>query len=268
MRKVHLFFILLFILFACTPKKDIRGGMGYLKDSTLTNLDGYLFDSTKSYFPEKYFSQDKWLKIIPDKYEDTSSISFWTEEYSAYLKYFKVPVLYNYFLGSEMYRFLWLRSFNEPVLITVINNDGQYSINTKVLSGPINTWTSIYDHKVKGILVTMRRSNDIEALWKDYPDADSIVLPRNNMKYLVDTTWEIDVEQWNGFIKRVDLCGFWEQKPIASFGGLDGAQWVLEGHAYDKYHFVSRWSPKGEFRTCCEYLIRLSNIPVGKHSLY
>jgi hypothetical protein len=268
MNKISLFFILTFILFGCAPEKDKKGGLGYFKDSTLTNLNGYLFDSTKSYFPEKYFSKDKWHKIMPDKSEEIYSVSFWTEEYSEYLKYLKVPVLYNYYLGSEMYRFLWIRSFHEPVLITVINNDDRFSINTKVLNEHINTWTLIYNNQVEGKVISLTKSNDIEALWKENPNADSIVLPRNNIKYLIDTTFEIDSEQWNEFLGLINLCGFWEQKPMNGEGGLDGAQWVLEGQTYDKYHFVSRWSPRDEFRVCCEYLIRISQLQVGKRSIY
>jgi len=263
MRKGSLFFILLFILFACTPKKDKRGGMGYLNDSTLTNLDGYLFDSAKSYFPEKYFMNGKWVKQIYKDSSDMFDSEFWLHIYSVNLYSFKAPVLYNYYLDAEMYRFLWLRNFDKPVLITLIKSGRGISINTKMLNEKPNIYVAVHNYDGNNIGDLMIESNNTEELWKKYPNADSIVLPHNDLKYLIDTTFEVDSEQWNEFLRHLELCGFWEQKPITSWGGLDGAQWVLEGHTYDKYHFVSRWCPKDHYRQCCEYLIKLSGLYLG-----
>jgi hypothetical protein len=278
MRKIPLFFILLFILFGCAPKKDKQGGLGYLKDSTLTNQNGYLFDSTKSYFPEKYFMNGKWVKQIYKDSSDMYNTKFWLHHYSVNLYFFKVPVLYNYYQSVETFRFLWLRNFHEPVLITVSKDGRETYLNTKMLNEKPPIYTTVYNYYGNdmsdfsgddfsgGDLIT--EENNIEKLWKEYPKADSIVVPHNNIKFLVDTTFKLDSEKWNEFIKLVYLCGFWEQKPIKSWGGCDGAQWVLEGQTYDKYHFVSRWSPKDEFRVCCEYLIRISQLPIGKRAIY
>ena len=42
--------------------------------------------------------------------------------------------------------------------------------------------------------------------------------------------------------------------------GLDGAEWIIEGHKQSKYWFVDRWSPKGNFRKAGEYLILESGL--------
>ncbi len=264
MRKIFVLFFIMIVIIGC-DQKDKMGGKGYYKDSTLTTLNGSLIDSTKLYFPERYFINDKWAELYFKDTNETYLRSDWLQYYSFNLKYFKAPVLYNYYLGHEMYRFLWLRFSQKPVLITLTKADRLIIINTKILNARPQQYTAIYNANGKNQYDRYIIADKcIDSLWKEYPYADSIVPPINNIKFSIDTTYEIAEDDWKFFLKLIDLCSFWEQEPLIGWGGCDGDQWVLEGQTYDKYHFVSRWEPEGHFKHCCEYLIALSKLDLNK----
>jgi len=251
------------VIIGC-DQKDKRGGKGYYKDSTLTTLDGSLIDSTKLYFPERYFMNDKWVELNFKDTNETYLTSNWLQHYSFILKYFKAPILYNYYLGAEMYRFLWLRFSQKPVLITLTKVGKQIFINSKMLNEIPDFPTSLNKYHRNTSRAMLIVTNKITGQNEEFPISDSIVSPSNNIKLVIDTTFEIALDDWKFFLKLIDLSSFWEQEPIVGWGGCDGDQWVLEGQNYDKYHFVSRWSPEGHFKHCCEYLIALSQLDRNK----
>jgi hypothetical protein len=232
------------MLAACKPTPLTEGGIEYEKDSTLSSTNGHLIDSSKFYLPPRFFV---------DSIIDISQIdTFLLEWYSTDYRCFKADILYNYYLGFENYRFLWLRSFHKPVMIT-IQKGTRITINTKILQKIPDIWTHIYlpDGEIGSF-------QDYETSKKDFPLADSIIVPKNDIKIITDTTVYISKKEWDGFLKLADSCRFWKLKPISRVMGLDGAEWILEGQKKDKYQFVARWSPTDSFEKCCEYLIRLS----------
>jgi hypothetical protein len=120
---------------------------------------------------------------------------------------------------EESYRFLWLRTFHEPIAIRVdINADGTARLTVKVASG-----AGGYD---PGELTQNR-------------------------------TVTISVEETNRFLNQVQTHNFWslpsvEQTP----GGPDGANWIIEGVKAQSYHVVDRWSPQdGDIRAMGLFMV-------------
>jgi hypothetical protein len=248
MRRI-LYFIIIVYFISCNPARIDHGGLGYLKDSTFTNFDGLLLDSNKYSFPIKYFNDSIWIETKID--------SFRMNVYSLYLNSFKAPILYNYYLGYDNFRFLWIRSFHHAVLITLKKGE-KISLNTKILKTKPFIWTVIYNPLGKDKGETIMTGQDLNSAKKEYPLADSIVLPNHKIKIALDTTCLLTKRQWKRFIELVDSCDFWKMEANKEELGIDGADWVLEGQNSNKYHFVIRWSPHGKYRRCCEYLIKIS----------
>jgi hypothetical protein len=223
-------------------------GVDYLNDSTLSYKNGIIKDSTRFFLPSNLM-KSSFGGLEPSI--DSFKLHWFSRSYLC----FREPVLYNYYLGYENYRFLWLRSFDRSVVIT-IKNAKKATICTKILKNPAHIMSVVFKN---GHWTARTFEMDIEKIRGQIPDADSIVVPRFNDKLLLDTTFTISKKQWTGFKELIDSCNFWRLEPSHSVMGTDGSEWILEGQSLDKYHFVSRWSPKDTFARCCEYLIKLSS---------
>lgn len=251
-RNIFILIITILLGISCNKKTIYYGGSGYLKDSTLSSKQGLLLDSTKYYLPSKYYNDTNWI--------DANIDTFCLKWYSSNLTCFKVPILYNYYLGHDVFRFLWIRSFHRPVLITLEHKD-KITLNTKILVTQPKFLTIIYNpygNTKNDNNLYIWTSMDMQTASKEYPDADSIVLPKSDVKIALDTTYILTTQQWNNFVTLVDSCKFWELEPLKRELGLDGAEWILEAQQSEKYHYVVRWSPADTYRRCCVYLIKLS----------
>lgn len=107
---------------------------------------------------------------------------------------------------DEAYRFLWLRSFHAPIAVRVTRKGNQIELDAHVLSG-----TGGYEpgHVVQ----------DIER--------------------------KLTLHQWNVLQAALTRMNFWKLPTNipwddAGFGGVDGAQWIIEGRT-EGYHVVDRW---------------------------
>jgi hypothetical protein len=147
--------------------------------------------------------------------------------YSEHLKAMKEESMYG---GDdkavESYRFLWLRSFNHPVVVRIWKTETAQFISLKEASG-----AGGYE---PGHLI-------------------------------IDRTRQLDAAEWNAFVQRLDDSCYWNlptEDPKES--GLDGAQWVLEGVKEGRYHMVDRWTPTaGTFHDACLYALQLSGLKLG-----
>jgi hypothetical protein len=125
---------------------------------------------------------------------------------------------------TEIYRFLWLRSFHHPVFVRVERSRNQVRLSTAESDGAGGY----------GPGKTFRRSS------------------RN-----------LDQTEWCEFLKLLRQADYWNLPTDRRENGLDGAQWILEGVRENRYHLVDRWSPEaGEYREACVYLLRLSGFEI------
>ena len=159
--------------------------------------------------------------------ETPQSSHFREQWYSDQLHALKEPSLWELSKtqSTETYRFLWLRSFHQPISVRLdISHHGTGVLTTKAASGR--------GGYKPGNLTT----NKTRALTKE------------------QTIW---------FLDRIEEQGFWSlpayAKPHKEVGpngestvevNLDGAQWILEGIKDGQYHVADRWSPgNGPVRT-------------------
>lgn len=134
---------------------------------------------------------------------------------------------------EESYRFLWLRTFHEPIVIRVdINADGTARLTVKVANG-----AGGYD---AGELTQNR-------------------------------TVTISVEETNRFLNQVQSRNFWSLPSVEKTpGGPDGADWIIEGVKAQTYHVVDRWSPRdGDVRAMGLFMVnQLAKIKLPDREVY
>ena len=138
----------------------------------------------------------------------------------------------------ESYRFVWLRTFHQPIAVRVWRANGRHYLVVKELSGQGG-----YE---PGRIVVTRLRSLAEAEW--------INLKRQLSQI---SFWNLPTEQ--STVKNPDG---------SLTVGVDGAEWIIEGLQNGKYHVTSRWSAKGKYRKVCLYLLRLSNLRVKRTEIY
>lgn len=157
----------------------------------------------QQYFPPGVFDSK------PDS--DAFTISW----YSKNLRALKEPSLWELSqkdANAEVYRFLWLRTNDEPIAVRLIVTNRGGRLVSKMTSGKGG-----YD---PGHLIFNRES----PLSKQVP-------------MFLDAIQELNF--WDLPTSAPSVNG-----PDGSTAiGVDGAQWVVEGVKQGKYHVVDRWSP-------------------------
>lgn len=136
---------------------------------------------------------------------------------------------------AHAYRFLWLRSFHNPVAVRLsVGDDGTSLLTVKVANGKGG-----YE---PGVLV----KNETRTLSK---------------------------KQTHWFLKQVRKYNFWDLPPHQPMDGVvivDGAEWVLEAVKDGRYKVVARTSPKkGPVRALgLAMLIGLGDLKIPADELY
>jgi len=107
---------------------------------------------------------------------------------------------------AESYRFLWLRTFNQPIAVRLdIRPDGTGTLTTKVANGE------------GGFPYTSK------------------TLAKN-----VSTT--VSRERVQSFLQTANDLQFWSlPTTVNDPTGTDGSEWIIEGTIGGKYHIVERW---------------------------
>jgi hypothetical protein len=153
--------------------------------------------------------------------------------YAKHLRSMREPSLSEASTDNSLiaYRFLWLRTFHSPIAIRlIIHVDGTGTLTGKMTNG------------------------------KGGYNAGN--LTRNESHELT----KAQVAEFLGLLRR---ASFWSALSEDGTGGVDGAQWVLEGVENGHYHIVDRWSPKkSDFEHVCLFLFGQSRISVDAKEIY
>ena len=140
----------------------------------------------------------------------------------------------------ESYRFLWLRTFNQPIAVRLdIKADGTGVITTKVGNGE-----SGFPYSTKALLTNVTRS--------------------------------VSRDEAKSFVKRVDEWQFWLLPAVdyEDHEGLDGSAWVIEAVKAGRYHAAYRWSPDNRATACAVHdlglalAIQLAKVDVPNKEVY
>lgn len=146
-------------------------------------------------------------------FDDSASDQFLAGYYSTELKMLGEPSLLKPAGGAvEIYRLLWLRTFDQPIAVRLdVNPDGTGIVTTKMADGQGG-------------------------------------FPNTSKKIVENVSRPVKREQVQAFLALIARTSFWSistnEDPEDTMDiGQDGSEWVLEGAKGGKYHVVSRWSP-------------------------
>jgi len=134
--------------------------------------------------------------------------------------------------GTEVYRFLWLRTFHHPISIRVTRSDNKTALVAAELTGAGGSDPGSVARRVDKILA---------------------------------------IAEWKGLEAALSGTAFWKmstRQPDKEVG-LDGAQWIVEGRRVAEYHVVHRWTPRtGSYREAGLHFLELSGLRIPQQELY
>lgn len=170
----------------------------------------------------RYFPKNTWKRF------ETADASM-NDWYSRYLKAMDEKSLLDVSdNNTEIYRFLWLRSFHHPIFVRIERNGKSIQLFSKEL------------------------------------DAKGGTDPGNVIRTV---SINLDESQWCDFLSLLEQSKYWQMPAEEdNTSGNDGAQWILEGVRENRYHVVDRWSPgdKSGFGEACVYLLKLSGVDTDR----
>ena len=148
--------------------------------------------------------------------------------YSKHLKALNEPVLSDT-LPTKIYRFTYLRTFDNPIVIRLENHNDIVSIHWKVSNGA-----------------------------GGYEPGEIIV----------NESMELTTKEWSLIENKINSIDFWTLPTTETeIMGTDGSQWILEGKYLGKYKVVDRWCG-GAISVICKELINLTDLKIEKEKLY
>jgi hypothetical protein len=235
----------------------------YPQNPAISDALGHPRDSATFYFP-----------MADSSYIPTDPIDAQTESYpprrlrfsSCNLLHFGAPALSNYYTGQDIYRFLWLRSFHRPVLLTLTRLAHGATLRTQLLSKPAcgPKMTQIQFFPPNATVAQRKRLREAFNRHLADPAVQQEMAEANKPATQVvaeETVRAISLQQWQQFEHL--LPSDFQQLPAyqASSSRMDGAYWLLEAHQASGYHMVFRHSPDetDAFRKACGYLLDLSS---------
>jgi hypothetical protein len=119
---------------------------------------------------------------------------------------------------TEAYRFLWLRSFNDPIAVRLFRRGDDYGLEA-VISDRAGRYSANYGRWL------FRGIGDYEP-------------PRNVSRRVKKG---LSRNQWQAVIARLEEIQFWQMPTHVVTLGTDGAHWIVEARRDGRYHVVDRW---------------------------
>jgi len=159
----------------------------------------------------------------PDnKYRGTDYAVFRINWYSSHLQAMDEPILSDS-LPTNVYRFTYLRTFDNPIVIGIEN----------------------YNDSVK-------------IYWKRTDGAGGY----EPGKIIENNSKDLSIEDWKKVEAKIDSINFWSLPTLEiDLLGNDGSQWILEGKKLGRYHVVDRWCGS-EIVPICKFLMGLTDLKI------
>lgn len=197
------------------------------------DLDYIKLPETKSFFPVDEFTNLKknWKCDYTINYlfemEFSKRDGDWIEKQLINLE---EPNLYlQKSEDSDIYRFTWLRSFHNPIVVRIVSEDENYYLYWKIGKGSGG-------YKPKGIKEKGKR--------------------------------KISDKEWDIFETLIDHEEFVNIRQMQMMLVNDGAKWILEEKSNGHYKAKLTNKPDTDFYRGCMYLIKLSGIKISEKETY
>jgi len=222
MKYFYLNLLLVFAICSCSESPKVNSPHKYIDFSIEVDSLNRPLDSTQGYFP---------LEIFRDTSIFVGYDTFTVNWYSKHLKAMKEPLLFNKSLSKEVYRFTWLRTFHNPVVIRVEKSGRYVQIQWKVCSGS-----------------------------GGYEPGEIIQ----------DGTKKISFKSWKRMQELIKIANYWDLSTMdKSVIGFDGSHWILEGVKDEEYQVVDRWTPKsGKYYDLCNFILGLTGLKIYEKNKY
>ncbi|MBK9247633.1 MAG: hypothetical protein IPM69_05855 [Ignavibacteria bacterium] len=236
------------ICVSCQPQKSEPSN--YAQESAISSTTGVPTDSLAFYLPTQIRKDTQLVKLEIDQ----SSL----EQFSMGLYYSKEPILYNYYLGHDIYRFSFLRGFKAPIYFILHKDGDNITLTTKALDrrpnlGPpsqkfvgdwkTGSWVSVLNDEFGDTIVKNARGSYTRKAYITY-----------------NKTIELTQKDWDDFEALLKECNYWNMTPFDTEEQLGNDRWLMEAHLKNKYWFVHMYSPMGAFKNAGDFLIRKSGI--------
>lgn len=242
--KSVIYILLVFLFISCNLKQSKNDN--YPKDAKVSDMNGKPKDSLSFYFPAVIKKDTALIKTKLD-----SSTNNW---YSKTLYAAKEPILYNYYLGHDIYRFLWLRAFSRPVVISINKDEDKIWLAVKELNKQIDIADMLPQ------ITFLPPASGLNGKPKVKMSIGQNIKADRKANLILNQTIALSERDWVEFENLLKNCSFWTMEPIDSSLGIDGSEWIIEGHKKNKYWFVNRWSPENVFKDVGLFLIKKSEL--------
>lgn len=155
--------------------------------------------------------------------------TFSNELFKIYLDKFQEQSLYKK-LPYKIYRFTYLRTFHNPILISLINANDTITIYWKVTNGQ-----SGYDFG----------------------------------QLFINSSKKLTPKEWDNFEKIIHEENFWNFPSVNNeiIIGEDGSEWIIEGNDMNRYHIVKRWCGY-EVENIGKFLINHTDLEIDPKEIY
>jgi hypothetical protein len=241
----------------------------YREDKRISSPAGVPHDSTTNYFPASTTpntSQNAPAKRLGGCYFESCLLS-------ETLFNFNAPVLSNYYLGHASYRFLWLRAFRLPVLLTLDVNESGGVLKTQSVNrypshtSSVNEVAAASEPIIKRInqakrLIRAGQEVPANAEWlaSSIARLDDIRLAGTPV-IITEKALVLTRDQVRQFLGLLDQANIWQLPACTSSYYLDGVSYVFEAHEAGRYKVIHRSNPpvNGSFARCCQFLTDLSS---------
>ncbi|MFH0893135.1 MAG: hypothetical protein V2A54_01765, partial [Bacteroidota bacterium] len=173
-------------------------------------------------------------------------------------------VLYNKYIGHDIFRLILEPPFRPPTIISIHKDGTQVWLTAKQL----NRYPEFLELQVMRMVPKYSDLKTLEQTsFSGSFNSDSIIYPNRHADIKIYKERQLGLKHWRQFEKLIARFKFWEKNPSEKHKPyLDGTSWILEGHTKNKYWFIERHNPTEYFYDCGIYLIELSKLQLsGKY---
>lgn len=224
-----------FLFISC--KNNRHTYTSYIEDSTISNKIGRLRDYSTLSLP---------LYLRRNNTIDTTGVDSLHDQVmiSTYLKASNEPILYNYYLGHDIYRLIWCPFRDFPLIISLHKQNNKVWIESSIISingiwslpqepEPNRQLNREINSQIKKEIVTVREI--IFTPNKREREFFGSTMPRVRLKL----KREISLKEWTDFEKMLNEYNFQNNKSYKiDSPSIDCDHWFIEGHLKNGYRLI------------------------------